>query len=229
MKVSFEIKAEPRQDAGKGASRRLRHAGKVPAILYGGTEPPSNIVLDHIELAHHLEHEAFYSHILKLQIGGKEQPAILKDLQRHPAKRQITHADFQRVVAGTRLRMTIPLHFKGEGVAPGSKEGGVPTHIENNVEISCLPEHLPEFVEVDVSELGMDDVVHLSDLKLPEGVELVELTGGRDQPVFTFSRPRKEEEEEKVEVAPIEGAEGAPAAEGGETPATPAAKPTGKE
>jgi len=100
MKASFEIKAEPRQDAGKGASRRLRHAGKVPAILYGGTEPPSNIVLDHVELAHHLEHEAFYSHILKLQIGGTEQPAILKDLQRHPAKRQIMHADFQRVVAG---------------------------------------------------------------------------------------------------------------------------------
>jgi large subunit ribosomal protein L25 len=228
MKVSFEIKAEPRQDAGKGASRRLRHAGKVPAILYGGTEPPSNIVLDHIELAHHLEHEAFYSHILKLRIGGKEQPAILKDLQRHPAKRQITHADFQRVVAGTRLRMTIPLHFKGEGVAPGSKAGGVATHIENNVEIACLPEHLPEFIEVDVSELGMDDVVHLSDLKLPEGVELVELTGGRDQPVFSFSRPRKEEEEEKPEIAPIEGAE-APATEGGETPAASGAKPTGKE
>ena len=224
MKVSFDIKAEPRQDAGKGASRRLRHAGKVPAILYGGTEPPNNIVLDHTELSHHLEHEAFYSHILKLQIGGTEQPAILKDLQRHPAKRQIMHADFQRVVAGMKLRMTVPLHFKGEAGAPGSKAGGVATHIENNVEISCLPEHLPEFIEVDVSELGMEDVVHLSDLKLPEGVELVELIGGRDQPVFSFSRPRKEEEEEKVEVAPIEGAEGAPAPEGAEAPPTPTAK-----
>ena len=220
MKDSFEIKAEPRQDAGKGASRRLRHAGKVPAILYGGSEPPSNILLDHTELAHHLEHESFYSHILKLQIGGTEQPAILKDLQRHPAKRQIMHADFQRVVAGTKLRMTVPLHFKGEAGAPGSKAGGVATHIENNVDISCLPEHLPEFIEVDVSELSMEDVVHLSDLKLPEGVELVELTGGRDQPVFTFSRPRKEEEEEKPEVAPLEGAEPTAAAPGAETPAT---------
>jgi large subunit ribosomal protein L25 len=220
MKVSFEIKAEPRQDAGKGASRRLRHAGKVPAILYGGAEPPSNILLDHTELAHHLEHESFYSHILRLHIGGTEQAAILKDLQRHPAKRQIMHVDFQRVVAGMKLRMTVPLHFKGEAVAPGSKAGGVATHIENNVDISCLPENLPEFIEVDVSELGMDDVVHLSDLKLPEGVELVELTGGRDQPVFTFSRPRKEEEEEKPEVAPIEGAEpGAAAPAAGETPA----------
>jgi large subunit ribosomal protein L25 len=219
MKVSFDIKAEPRQDAGKGASRRLRHAGKVPAILYGGTEPPANILLDHIELAHHLEHESFYSHILKLHIGGTEQAAILKDLQRHPAKRQIMHADFQRVVAGMKLRMTVPLHFEGEAGAPGSKAGGVATHIENNVDISCLPENLPEFIEVDVSELGMDDVVHLSDLKLPEGVELVELTGGRDQPVFTFSRPRKEEEEEKPEVAPIEGAEPAAAPAAGETPA----------
>jgi large subunit ribosomal protein L25 len=218
MKVSFEIKAEPRQDAGKGASRRLRHAGKVPAILYGGTEPPANILLDHVELAHHLEHESFYSHILKLRIGGTEHAAILKDLQRHPAKRQIIHADFQRVVAGTKLRMTVPLHFKGESGAPGSKAGGVATHIENNVDIICLPEHLPEFIEVDVSELGMDDVVHLSDLKLPEGVELVELGGGRDHPVFTFSRPRKEEEEEKPEIAPIEGAEGAAAPAAGETP-----------
>ena len=220
MKVSFDIKAEPRQDAGKGASRRLRHAGKVPAILYGGTEPPANILFDHTELALHLEHESFYSHILKLHIDGKEQQAILKDLQRHPAKRQIMHADFQRVVAGTRLRMTVPLHFRGEEQAPGSKAGGVPTHIENNVDIVCLPEHLPEYIEVDVSEFGMDVVVQLSDLVLPEGVELVELTAGRDAPVFTFSRPRKEEEEEKPEVAPIEGAvpvEGAP----GETPATP--------
>jgi large subunit ribosomal protein L25 len=205
MKLSFDIKAESRHDAGKGASRRLRHAGKVPAILYGGNEPPANILLDHTELALHLEHESFYSHILKLHIDGKEQQAILKDLQRHPAKRQIVHADFQRVVAGMKLRMTVPLHFKGETEAPGSKAGGVATHIENNVDISCLPEALPEFIEVDVAALGMDDVVHLSDLVLPEGVELVELTAGRDHPVFTFSRPRKEEEEEKVEAAPLEG------------------------
>ena len=221
MKVSFDIKAEPRHDAGKGASRRLRHAGKVPAILYGGSEPPAAILLDHVELAHHLEHEAFYSHILKLHIDGSEQAAILKDLQHHPAKHQIVHADFQRVVAGMRLRMTVPLHFEGETHAPGSKVGGVATHIENNVDISCLPEHLPEFISVDVSQLGMDDVVHLSDLKLPEGVELVELAGGRDHPVFTFSRPRKEEEEAAA-VAPVEGAEAAPETPAGETPASPA-------
>jgi len=229
MKVSFDIKAEPRRDAGKGASRRLRHAGKVPAILYGGTEPPANIMLDHAELAHHLEHEPFYSHILKLHIDGAETQAILKDLQHHPARRQIVHADFQRVVAGMRLRMTVPLHFEGEAHAPGSKVGGVATHIESNVDIACLPEHLPEFIEVDVSELDMDDVVHLSDLKLPEGVELVELIGGRDHPVFTFSRPRKEEEEEKAAVAPVEGAEAAAATPAGETPATPAKATPAKE
>ena len=217
MKVSFDVKAEARPDAGKGASRRLRKTGKVPGVLYGGAEPPSNIMLDHAELVHHLEHESFYSHILKLHIGGAEQPAILKDLQRHPAKRQVVHADFQRVVAGTRLRMTVPLHFQGQGVAPGSKLGGVATHIENNIDIVCLPEHLPEYIEVDVSELGIDDVVHMSDLKLPEGVELVELVAGRDLPVFSFSRPRKEEEEEKPQIAPIEGAE--PGAAAAETPA----------
>jgi large subunit ribosomal protein L25 len=218
MKVSFDVKAETRRDAGKGASRRLRRAGKVPAILYGGSEPPTPIMIDHAELTHHLEHEAFYSHILKLHIDGQEQQAILKDLQRHPAKRQVVHADFQRVVAGTKLRMTVPLHFEGVERAPGKQLGGVATHIENNVEILCLPEHLPEFIRVDVSGLGMDDVVQLSDLVLPEGVELVELAAGRDAPVFTFSRPRKEEEE-KAEAAPGEGAE--PAAGAGES-ATPA-------
>jgi large subunit ribosomal protein L25 len=217
MKVSFDVKAERRDDAGKGASRRLRKTGKVPGVLYGGTEPPSNITLDHAELVHHLEHESFYSHILKLHIDGNEQPAILKDLQRHPAKRQVVHADFQRVVAGMRLRMTVPLHFQGQTAAPGSKLGGVATHIENNVEIVCLPENLPEYIEVDVSELGIDAVVHMSELKLPEGVELIELVAGRDLPVFTFSRPRKEEEEEKPEIAPIEGAE--PGAAPAETPA----------
>jgi large subunit ribosomal protein L25 len=217
MKVSFDVKAEARPDAGKGASRRLRKTGKVPGVLYGGTEPPSNIMLDHAELVHHLEHESFYSHILKLHLNGKEEPAILKDLQRHPAKRQVVHADFQRVVAGMRLRMTVPLHFQGQSAAPGSKLGGVATHIENNVEIVCLPENLPEFIDVDVSELGIEAVVHMSELKLPEGVELVELVAGRDLPVFTFSRPRKEEEEEKPQLAPIEGAE--PGAAAAETPA----------
>ncbi|WP_297527493.1 50S ribosomal protein L25/general stress protein Ctc [Thiohalobacter sp.] len=177
MSVSFELNAEPRSDQGKGASRRLRREGKVPAILYGGGQDPQPITLSHNELFHALEHEAFFSHVLEIRLGDRTENAVLKDLQRHPAKPIIMHADFQRVVKGQAIRMQVPLHFTGEERAPGVKEGGLITHHITAIDVECDPTALPEYIEVDVSGLGVGDVVHLTDIALPDGVVLVDLLG----------------------------------------------------
>jgi large subunit ribosomal protein L25 len=193
MTVNFELRAEVRQDAGKGASRRLRRAGKVPAILYGGNEQPLMLALDHDPVMHSLENEAFYSHVLTVDVGGKKVSAVLKDLQRHPYKRQILHLDLQRVSATEKLRMSIPLHFVGEDVAPGVKQGGgLVEHLLNEVTVSCLPKDLPEYLEVDVSGLNVNETLHLSDIRLPAGVELVELQHGPEHnlPVVAIHLPR---------------------------------------
>ena len=214
MGTTFELHGELREDKGKGASRRLRRTGKVPAVLYGGKGEPRAIALDHTELMHQLENEAFYSHILTIKVGDKKQEAILKDLQRHPARRAVLHADFQRIVADEKLRTNVPLHFVNEDTAKGVREGGgVISHLATDVEISCLPKDLPEYIDVDVSALDIDEMMKLSDLTLPEGVELVELSYGadHDQPVVAISRPRKEEVDTEGEEAPEEGA--APAAD----------------
>ncbi|MEM9057025.1 MAG: 50S ribosomal protein L25/general stress protein Ctc [Pseudomonadota bacterium] len=218
MSTTFELHGELREDKGKGASRRLRRSGKVPAVLYGGKDKPRAIALDHTELMHQLENEAFYSHILTIKVGDKQQEAILKDLQRHPAKRAVLHADFQRIVADEKLRTNVPLHFLNETTAKGVREGGgVISRLASDVEISCLPKHLPEYIEVDVADLEIDAMLHLSDITLPEGVELVELSYGadHDQPILAINRPRKEE------VDTDEGDEPAAAAEGEDKPADP--------
>src|SRR5690606_22524462 len=157
MKTSFEIVADPRDGVqGKGASRRLRRSGKVPAILYGGKQEPRQILFDHQNLLTLLVNERFYSTILSIKIGGETQPAVLKDVQRHPAKNQILHLDLQRVLDNEPLRMRIPLHFVGGSSAPGVKtQGGVISHLLNDVEVSCLPKDLPEYIEVDMSEMQM--------------------------------------------------------------------------
>ena len=142
----FIVHAEPRELQGKGASRRLRREGKVPAILYGGKSGPVNLQVEHQTLLHHLEHEAFFSHILVIKTPDGEERAVLKDVQRHPAKPHILHLDFQRVVAGQALRMSVPLHFINEGIAPASKQGGVIEHLANEVEVLCLPKDLPEYI-----------------------------------------------------------------------------------
>ncbi len=178
MSVSFELNAEPRSDQGKGASRRLRREGKVPAILYGGGQDPQPITLSHNQLFHALENEAFFSHVLEIKVGDKTENAVLKDLQRHPAKPIIMHADFQRVVKGQAIHMQVPLHFTGEEAAPGVKtEGGLITHHITSIEVECEPAALPEYIEVDVSGLHVGDVVHLTDIALPAGVVLVDLLG----------------------------------------------------
>ncbi len=184
MSNEFVVTAEPRSDQGKGASRRLRRQGRVPAILYGAGKDPVPLSVDHNELLKQLENEAFYSHILTIEVGGRKEQAILKDLQRHPAKPFIMHLDFMRVRAGERIRVNVPLHFVGGDVAPGVKiGGGIVTHAVTEVEIVCLPKDLPEYIEVDLSKLELGQSLHLSDIQLPEGVELVQLLQGEEHDV----------------------------------------------
>jgi large subunit ribosomal protein L25 len=209
MAISFELNAEPRTDTGKGASRRLRHAGKVPAIMYGGNKDPESLTLDHNELIRNLEHEAFYSHILTIKVGGSETRAVLRDLQRHPSKPFVQHMDLQRVSESEKLRMHVPLHFIGEDVAPGVKAGGMVSHEIIEVEVECLPKDLPEYIEVDISGMDVGDSLHLSDLMMPEGAVLLELARGEGHDLGVVSiHAKRGTEEVEEEAAPEAAAEG---------------------
>ena len=225
MENLFEVQAELRTDGGKGASRRLRHAGNVPAIIYGGSDAPMSVAINHNRFLRHLEEEAFYAHILTLDVDGKKQQVVLKDLQRHPANdNKIMHADFLRIDADHAMTMTVQLHFLGEDVAHGVKGGGLVSHLMTDVEISCLPKDLPEYIEVDVSALDLDQSIHLSEITLPEGVTLTALSHGQeehleegehssyDQAVVNIHTPRVVAEVEDD----VEAAEGDDAAEGEE-------------
>ncbi|MGA7800026.1 MAG: 50S ribosomal protein L25/general stress protein Ctc [Gammaproteobacteria bacterium] len=209
--VNFDLVAEPRNDKGKGASRRLRRAGRVPAILYGGAQEPQALSLDHNLLLQQLDHEAFYSHILSVQVGGQTQKAVLRDLQRHATKPTVVmHVDLQRVSETEAIHVHVPLHFMGEDVAPGVKQaGGMVSHEAVEVEVSCLPKDLPEYIEVDVSGMNAGDALHMSDLKVPAGVTLVELARGaeHDLPVVSIQLRRGAVEEEAAEGEAGEGGE----------------------
>ncbi len=197
---SFEINAEPREDMGKGASRRLRRSGRVPGIVYGGNKEPVAISLEQNELRMHLDHEAFYSHILTLKLAGKDEQVILKDLQRHPYKQTVTsHVDFFRVLADQKLHVNVPLHFMGEDVAPGVKLGGVVSRLMTEVEVEVLPKDLPEYIEVDISAMEIGDSIHLSELSVSEGVTLVALTHDDDRGVVSLLAPRVEQDDEEEE------------------------------
>ena len=226
MKISFELGAEFRDGQGKGASRRLRHAGRVPAILYGGHVEPRAITLDHQKLMTLIDNEKFYSSIINLVVGDKKQAAIVKDLQMHPARNAIVHVDMQRVSENEKIRIHIPIHFKGEAASPGVKtEGGVVSHRIADIEISCLPKDLPEFIELDLSDMHINESKHLSDLPLPAGVTIPSVAKG-NATVVSIHPPRAEEPEPTAEAAaatPAEGAAAAPA-EGGAAPAA-GAKP----
>jgi len=177
----FNLDAEVRTDLGKGASRRLRHTDKVPAILYGADKEPVALTLAHNKVLQAQEFEAFYSHVLTLNIAGESVEALVKDMQRHPYKPKITHIDFLRVDAKKALTTSVPLHFINEDQAPSIKlHGGHAEHQMNDVEISCLPSDLPEFIEVDLMDVEIGQTLHLSDIKAPEGVTLVELAKGED-------------------------------------------------
>ena len=157
MKMSFELAAEFRDDEGKGASRRLRHAGRVPAILYGGKQPPRMLSLDHQKLVTLIEDEKFYSTIIGIKVGAETQPAFVKDLQMHPAKPQVLHVDLQRVSADEKIRLRLPIHFKGESVSPGVKlQGGLVSHRLADIEVQCLPKDLPEEIVLDLSQMKLN-------------------------------------------------------------------------
>ena len=210
MSAEFEVIAEARSEEGKGASRRLRSAGKVPAIIYGGGKDPENISLIHKDVMKSLENEAFYSHIITVDVAGKKQKAVIKDIQRHPFKQLIMHMDFQRVSDKDKIRMHVPLHFINEDICEGVKtDGGVISHNLSDVEVMCQAKNLPEFIEVDLAKVRAGDVLHLSDLALPNGVELVELSHGEshDQPVAGV-HARSAAVEEEVEAAAEESSEG---------------------
>ena len=180
MAGSFVFEAEARPELGRGQSRRLRQAGKIPAILYGGGAEPVGLTFDHNQVLKALENEATYSHILTLRYAGKEETAILKELQRHPSRPVILHMDFQRIDESHKIRVRVPLHFVNEATSVGVKKGGVVTHNLVDVEVVCLPAHLPEFIEVDLAKLEVGQSVHLSELKVPSGVEIAHLLQGLD-------------------------------------------------
>ncbi|MES2670287.1 MAG: 50S ribosomal protein L25/general stress protein Ctc [Pseudomonadota bacterium] len=189
------IKAAGRKDEGKGASRRLRHAALIPAVIYGGEAAPQSLQLEHEKTWLASQHEWFYSSILDLDIDGKVEKALLRDIQRHPFKQIIMHIDFQRVDVNKPLRTAVPLHFLNEDVSPAGKAAEVVvTHELNEVVIECLPKDLPEFLEIDLSELTVGTILHLSDLKLPEGVSIPELKLGKEHDLaLVIAKHGKEE------------------------------------
>lgn len=225
MSNQFELIAEVRTDAGKGASRRLRRLGdKVPAILYGGEEQPQNLELEHRLVTKALQNPAVYSHVLTLNIKGKKQKVVLKDLQRHPYKAQIMHMDFLRVTGKEKLHMNIPVHYLNQDTAPGIAAGGV-LHTTHHIEVVCSANDLPEFIEVDLGNLELNGVVHLSEIKLPLGVESVALQHDNDISLASIHMPRIIEEEEPVAADAEETAETEEGeTETSDTPAEPAAE-----
>lgn len=175
----FTLDAEVRTDLGKGASRRLRHADKVPAVLYGAGKDAVSLTLEHNKVLQAQEFEAFYSHILTLNIGDEKVEAVVKDMQRHPYKPKVLHLDFLRIDASQKLTTSVPLHFENEESAPAIKnQGGHAEHHMAELEITCLPSNLPEFIAVDLNTVELGQTLHISDLKLPQGVESVELAKG---------------------------------------------------
>ncbi len=217
MANTHEIKVQRRVDEGKGASRRLRRAGTVPAIVYGGELKPVSIQLNHNDVWLASQNDWFYASILDLSLGGDTQKVLLRDMQRHPFKQQILHLDFQRVNENEALRVSVPLRFLNTDKSPAGKSAEVVvTHELNEVEISCLPKDLPEFIEIDLAHLEVGTVIHLSDLKLPNGVEIPELKLGKEHDVAVVIAKYGQEEVEA-------------AAEGAETAEVPAAKVAKKD
>ncbi|MGA9396123.1 MAG: 50S ribosomal protein L25/general stress protein Ctc [Azonexus sp.] len=211
--MQFEINAQARTLQGSGASRRLRRAGKVPGIIYGGEAAPQVIEIDHNELLINLKKEAFHASILSVVLDGKKQQVLLRDTQRHAFKPLILHVDFQRVNAKQELHIMVPLHFINEDTAPGVKlSGGLINHVITEVDVQCLPKDLPEFIEVDVGALDVGDNIHLSEIKVPNGVTLTQLAVDDSVVVGVVSKGGAEEETVEGEEGEVEG-EGEAAAE----------------
>jgi large subunit ribosomal protein L25 len=206
VKVKITVKAEPRSVQGTGASRRLRRESKVPGVLYGAGKDAQPIQLDHKDLWFKLKMEAFHASVLDMEVAGEKSQALLRDYQMHPFRPLILHADFQRVDANKKIHMKVPLHFVNAEVSPGVKvAGGIAQHVMNELEISCLPKDLPEFIEVDLSSLQAGHSLHLSALTMPPGVEAV-VTKGEDPTVATIVIPKVKTEEEELAEAAATGA-----------------------
>lgn len=201
MSDAFTLEAKSRADVGKGASRRLRRLeDKIPAIVYGASKDPVSITLEHNELWHQLENEAFFSHIISLKVDGKAEDVLLKDLQRHPSKSIIMHADFLRVDKNKAITVNVPLHFINEEACIGVKmQGGRVSHTATDIEVRCLPKDLPEYIEVDMIEVETGQVLHISDVTLPEGVESVALSHGSDHdlPIANVAIPKGSSDEDE--------------------------------
>ena len=202
--MSIEVKATKREVQGTGASRRLRRAGRVPGIIYGGAAQPQNIELDHNELWQLLRKEAFYSSILDVVVDGAKDTCLLRDVQRHPFRQLVLHVDFQRVDATHAIHQKVPLHFVNADVAPGVKmSGGMVQHVMTELDVKCLPKDLPEFIEVDLKELQGGQSLHVTQLKLPAGVEAV-LHKGEDPVVATIVVRGGGAASDEAEAAPVE-------------------------
>lgn len=204
MSTEYSFNAEVRTDLGKGASRRLRHAGKVPAILYGGDEAPVSLTLDHDKVNNAADHEIFYSSIHTLNVGGKKVQAILKDMQRHPFKPKLVHLDYQRVSAKEEFTTRVPVHFMNEETIQKMK--GVVIRHEVDIEVSCLPKDLPDAIEIDLAELEIGANIHLSEVALPEGVTAVELGRGEDHDLVIVSITAAKEESSEDEESDTDSA-----------------------
>ena len=201
MQQEFEIKVEARNQSNTSTNRRMRKAGQVPAVVYGGNRPPVLLSINHNELIRHLENESFYSHILTLKAVDKNEKVILRDIQRHPSKAQVLHIDFFRISEDQHIKVNVPLHFVNEDTCAGVKQqGGIISHTQTDVEVSCLPKDLPEYLDVDVADLGLGSSLHLSDLELPEGISLVALSQGEanDYALVSVIMPRVTEAEERA-------------------------------
>lgn len=206
MSLTFELSATRRNNSGTADARRIRHTGKVPAIVYGEGKDPMAITLEHHLMLANLEHESFYTNILDVKCDGQSEKVVLKDLQRHPSKATIMHMDFLRVSETSKIKMHIPLHFIGEDIAPGVKQsGGNVAHIANHVDVLCLAKDLPEFIEADLSALEIGEALHLTDLKLPEGVELLALQQGADHnlTVAMINKPRGASDDDEAPEAEV--------------------------
>jgi len=219
MSSNYVLTAQSRDVFGTGTSRRQRRDGHVPAVVYGAGKDNETVTLDHDQVMHSLEKEAFHSAIIDLETDAGSQQVILREVQMHPYRPLVLHMDFQRIKATEKLHMKIPLHFDGADVAPGVKaDGGILAHTMTELDITCLPKDLPEYIAVDVSELGMNESVHLSDVQLPEGVELTVTAyhEGENPTVATITAPKVIEEEEEVLAEEGDAVEGAEGAEGDE-------------
>lgn len=201
--MKIEIKAIVRELKGTGASRRLRHAGKTPGVLYGGVKDATSLEIDSKELFMQFRHEAFHASILTLNLDGKKEAVILRDFQMHPVRNNIMHIDFQRINENEKIHVKVPFHFTNEETAPGVKlEGGLISHIMTEIDVACLPKDLPQYIEVDMGELSIGDSIHLSEVKVPEGVELTGLSDENDPVITAISKPKVVVEE--VVAAPSE-------------------------